>query len=459
MTPDPTRTVWRRISSDSLARIGKNALALLAAQAGAKLLNLVLTAQLTRTLGVAALGRYLLALTVETVTLAVADLGINVYAVRDLARAFPISEAGSVAAGETKKTTQDPHMLWGAMLALKLLAALCCTLALNVVVAPLIFPGERRALIAIASLALLPDAFNGIATALLKARQRMEISSTINLATRLAAAIAGVLLLRWGKDERAVLLSYVATSLLGSCAFVGVLWAWRVRAHLAGLWRHWHTVLRESVPFAITGMVAMLYSRIDLLMLAYWQGDLAAGLYGAAYRVWEALGMLPVSLLDALFPELSRVSAQAKGYAHLRALYRRGRMFVWLLLVLVVVPCFALAPHLMALLYGRSADTAVVSMLFRALLFAFPFTYLYLLNGHLLYAIGQQLWVTRAMIAATTANGVLNALVIPRWGSRGAVGVAILSQVLLYALLRRIAKQYALHAADEPAQLQREKRL
>jgi O-antigen/teichoic acid export membrane protein len=186
-------------------------------------------------------------------------------------------------------------------------------------------------------------------------------------------------------------------------------------------------------------MVAILYSRLDLLLLAHWQGDRAAGLYGSAHRLWEALGMIPASLLDALFPELSRVGANADNHARLRALYRRGRTLIALLIMVLAVPCFVLAPRLMTLLYGQSADTATASALFRALLFAFPFTYLYLLNGHLLYAIGQQLWVTRAMIVATAASGILNALVIPRWSYRGAAGAAILSQILLYILLRTLA--------------------
>ena len=455
MTPRLARTVWQRVRKHTLTRIGKNAFALLVAQAGAKLLNLALTAQLTRALGVAALGRYLLALTVETITLAVADQGIKVYSVRELARGAhpPGSQARArdprVGDQRDQDFDRDRQELWGTVLALKLLAALCASLALNLVISSLFFSGQRRALIAIASLALLPQALNGIATAAIKARQRMEISSAINLAVRLAATAAGVLLVRSGKDERAVLLAYAAANLLGSCAFLGVLWAWRVRARLAGLGQRWRTVLHEAVPFAITGIVAMLYARIDLLMLTHWQGDLAAGLYGAAYRVWETLGMIPASLLDALFPELSRVGADEKNHAHLRTLYRRGRVLVWLLIGLVAVPCLALAPRLMALLYGRSADTAIASALFRALLLVFPFTYLYLLNGHLLYAVGQQLRVTRAMIAATAANGLLNALLIPRWSYRGAAGVAILSQVLLYALLQGIAWRTVLRP-EEP---------
>jgi O-antigen/teichoic acid export membrane protein len=449
VTLDVARAWARRIKEHALARVGKNALALLVAQAGARLLNLLLVAQLARRLGAAALGRTLLAMAVEAIALAIVDLGLSIYVVREFA-ALSTDEASTDRGRELES-------LWGATLALKLAAAACGILVLNVLVAPVFFPGERQVLIGIVSLALLPDAFNGAATALIKARQKMEICSAINLSTRLAATVAGMVLLSYGSDERAVLVAYGAASLLGSFAFMGVLsstspLAGRARIAWTRLWATWGTVLREALPFAITGMVAMLYTRIDLLMLAYWQGDRAAGVYGAAYRLWEALGMIPASLLDALLPELSRIGTDPANRARLRALYRRGRAVVWFLVLLLAVPCLLLAPRLMALLYGQSEDTAVTSTLFRALLLAFPFAYLYLLNGHVLYAVGRQVWVTGALVAVTATNGLLNALAIPRWSYRGAAGVAILSQVLLYVLLRTLAGRYVLHAAMKRAE-------
>jgi O-antigen/teichoic acid export membrane protein len=104
------------------------------------------------------------------------------------------------------------------------------------------------------------------------------------------------------------------------------------------------------------------------------------------------------------------------------------------------------------LLYGQNADTAATSALFRAFLLAFPFAYLYLLNGHVLYATGRQIWVTGAMVAVTAANGLLNALLIPKWSYYGAAGVAIFSQVLLYILLRALVGRQILHRVTARAE-------
>jgi O-antigen/teichoic acid export membrane protein len=170
-------------------------------------------------------------------------------------------------------------------------------------------------------------------------------------------------------------------------------------------------------------------------MLSFWHGDTAAGLYGAAYRVWEALGMIPSSFLDALFPELSRSSAHPEGLARLRALYRRGQRYTWIGILVLVVPAQLLAGAAIGFLYGRTPDTTIHVNLLRVLLLAFPFTYLYLLNGHTLYALGLQRQVTVAMVAVTAANGVCNALLVPRWSSAGAAAAKLLSEALLFVLL------------------------
>lgn len=398
-------------------RVSKNALALLSAQVGARLLALLLSAQLTRTVGVAGLGRYLLAMTVEGIALAVADLGLNLFTVRALARAPEETEA-----------------LLGTTLALKSGTALLGAALLNALVAPFFFP-DRRMLLAVASLALLPDAVNSALSAWMKAQQRMEVSSGIDLGRRALAAAAGVALLWAGFDERAALLAYVVSGVLVLPVYGVLLHRQRVRPRFGALGRRWRSTLAGALPFAVTGVVALLYRRLDLLMLSAWRGDVSAGVYGAAYRLWETLGIVPSSLLDALFPELARRGSAATRQ-QLQPLIRRGRRWLLLLLLALIVPCWWLAPWLIDVLYGDVTGIAAAPGLFRLLLLALPFTYLYLLNGHVLYALGRQRRVSAWMVAVTALNAGLNALLIPRWGMWAAAGAALLSEVALFAALR-----------------------
>ena len=70
----------------TLTRVGKNAVALFVARTGVLVLGLALNGQLARALGVEGLGRYLLALTLEGLTLALCNLGLNTLATRELSR-------------------------------------------------------------------------------------------------------------------------------------------------------------------------------------------------------------------------------------------------------------------------------------------------------------------------------------------------------------------------------------
>jgi O-antigen/teichoic acid export membrane protein len=269
----------------------------------------------------------------------------------------------------------------------------------------------------------------------MKAQQRMEVSSGIDLGRRALAAAAGVALLWAGFDERAALLAYVVSSALAALVYGGLLHRQRVRPRFGASGRRWRSTLAEALPFAVTGVVALLYRRLDLLMLSAWRGDVAAGVYGAAYRLWETLGIVPSSLLDALFPELARRGSAATRQ-QLQPLIRRGRRWLLLLLLALIVPCWWLAPWLIDVLYGDVAGIAAAPGLFRLLLLALPFTYLYLLNGHVLYALGRQRRVSAWMVAVTALNAGLNALLIPRWGMWAAAGVALFSEVALFAALR-----------------------
>jgi O-antigen/teichoic acid export membrane protein len=414
-------------------RVGKNAAALLAGRMGVLTLGLWLNGQLARTVGIAGLGRYFLALTVEGITLSLVNMGLNIYATREFAR------------NEDEAT----RALLGTVLRVKAIAASLGIGLLNVLVAPYLFPGVRQAAIAWASLGLLPQALNGGMEAVLKGRQHMELSSLIELGTRVAAVVGGLIWLSQGGDERHVLICYVGGHLLTTLVLGGVLTAWRVMPRR----QHWHgrtsELLQQAVAFAGVDIAAMLYRRMGMLLLSTWHGDAVVGIYGAAYRLWETLGVLPGSFLDALFPELARSSAGAGGLARLRYLTRRAGLALLALVLAVGGACFALAPRIVSLLYGAGADMETVTRLFRLLLLALPFTYLYLLNGHVLYATGAQHQVLGAMAAVTLGNVLLNTLLIPRWGYWGAAGVTLVSEGALLLLLgvaarRRITEPLAL---------------
>jgi O-antigen/teichoic acid export membrane protein len=161
--------VMERLRGRTVLRVGKNTLARLSAQVWAKLLSLVLVALVARYEGTAALGSYVLVLTLVGIATVVSDLGLNIYLTRQAAR-------------ETDDERQRD--LLGLILPLKagLSTAGMTGLILLGALAP--FPDATRRLIPLAALAVVPEGLALTMAALMNARQRMEVSAALNMTVR-----------------------------------------------------------------------------------------------------------------------------------------------------------------------------------------------------------------------------------------------------------------------------------
>jgi O-antigen/teichoic acid export membrane protein len=410
-----------RLRQGGVWRIGRNALSLGALQAGGSLATMALAAMVTRRLGLAGLNRVLLALTVEAIALGVADLGLNTFLTRELARA-----------------PDKVEVLLGLALPLKLLASLLAA-ALVATAVGAAFGPARWGVIALAVMALPCEAFLLTIIAWLKARQEMHTSSAAQLAVRWLFVAGGIACLLAGWDERAVVACWPLATIAGAAWAL----AWLRREGVRPRWRLERAaggaLLRESLPFAVTGIAAMLYRRVDLLLLSLFRTDAESGAYGAAYRLFEVLALAPAVVLDALFPEMARRSAAEAGRVALLQAYRLGQRLVLMLAALVMLATLALAPLAIRIVYGPDALASDGVALLRLLALALPLSAGYLISGHLLTVLDRQREVTRAMVLVVWANVGLNLLLTPRLGYWGAVATALASELALLVLLRRAA--------------------
>jgi O-antigen/teichoic acid export membrane protein len=407
-------------------RVSKNALALLFAQVWAKLLSLVLVALVARYESAAGLGRYVLALTAVGFAGVISDLGLNIYLTREVARA---------------SDSRRQRELLGTALPLKIgLATVSWLILIGIAsVAPL--PEATRALLPLAGLLLLPEAALGAMRAFVNGRQRMEVSSAIDMVVRLIALAAAFPALVAGWGVAGVLASSVGAGLIGAACYGALLWRWQTPPLWRGSVAGWRACLVESYPFALTSLAAMVYARVDLVLLGLWQGETATGWYGAAYRLWEAIGLLPSSLLDAMFPEMSRLAGNREKLPRLQTLFHtagRAMSTVGLVLVAAGIPA---AGVLIGLVYGSTGDYAPAVLPFRLLVCGIPAMFLYLLSGHTLYALGKQRQVTATMLAVGLVNVSLNLFIIPRWSFVGAAAVALGSEWLLATSLYPLARR------------------
>jgi O-antigen/teichoic acid export membrane protein len=110
--------------------------------------------------------------------------------------------------------------------------------------------------------------------------------------------------------KHADLLSFVWLSLiemiLGAIFMIGI-YRWGENQQL----RNWRVnkklvkdLLSESWPLILTGLVIMIYMRIDQIMLGKIKGDTAVGIYSVAVKIAEVWYFIPLVVTSSVFPSL-----------------------------------------------------------------------------------------------------------------------------------------------------------
>lgn len=381
------------------------------------LLTVVLT---VHHLGSTGFGRFGTLVTYVAIVAVLIDLGFNTLYPREAAR-----EPGR--AGE----------YLGRLIVLRLLMAVP-TLG---VVALVLWPARIEDLLVPGFLMMVFQSFSGLFRQTFYALQHVAYEAAaivLESLVLLGLTVAGI---RAGAGTAWFVWAYALTWMF-SCAFIVVTLHRTGMARIQpsfdpGFWRRW---LRLSLPFAATFALTTLYFKSDQAILPYFRDYHEVGWYQAAYKPFEALLFVPVSMLNVVYPVLAVYfrEAQTMLVVGVERFYRLLLLVGWPASVGVVV----LAPGLARLLaYDQSAPALAILGAGIVLMFvnnAFIGT---------LNAIDRQGSMTRATIACFLLNLVLNLALIPPLGYLGAAWATVITELALGAIGWWLTSRYLFRLA------------
>jgi O-antigen/teichoic acid export membrane protein len=189
-------------------------------------------------------------------------------------------------------------------------------------------------------------------------------------------------------------------------------------------------LLRELWPYAVCGVLFILYFRIDVLLLAKLSALSEVGIYGAAYKMLEACLLAPSIFGSVLLPYFGAAISRS-GTAWQECYDAALDLTLWGSLVVVSVLSTISGP-LVRILYGKSfsASVGVFNILVLAL-------FLMMITGGVHAAallsteVMRQATVTSAL--AVCVNVVSNLVLIPLLAARGAALSTVASEVVMLA--------------------------
>lgn len=392
--------------------LAKNFFALAAASGFTKLVNLFVVAYVARTLQAAGYGQLSFATAIAGYFALLTGLGLESYAVREVAR-----------------QPESVRRLVGQITALKLVTVLVAALLLSisVFVIPKATVVKELMVFSFISLSISMFRINWVYTGL----ERLQWVAVATVLEQLANAVLVVLFVRAPEHLLRIPLVAAAAFVL-SGAWLYVLYVREFGGmSLAFDQAAWRTMLRESLPMGVSTVLGALYYNFDTIMLSFMRSDQEVGWYNAAYKLIMAIVAFRFIMISAVYPRASRLYVESQE--RLAALISRLQRLTIIVLVPMGVGGTVLAANIIRVLYGPAYAPATVPL--QILIWS---SVLFLGNAIfpvLLYAANRQADETRALLAAVGLNIALNCVLIPRYGIVGAAWATIAADVLMVCWL------------------------
>ena len=181
------------------------------------------------------------------------------------------------------------------------------------------------------------------------------------------------------------------------------------------------TFFRDVLPLGAAVLISALYFRCDVYFIQQWHGFQPVGGYNAAFRLIEALRLLPAAAMAVTFPMLARATDMRQLRSIAGVLTAIG--------VALAVVCAAGGAWIIPAVYGDGYAYAAPA--FSILALALPLFFLnYALTHQVIGWDGQRAYlaiVTFALVANVAANVAL----IPSLGIAGAAVSTVITEVVV----------------------------
>jgi O-antigen/teichoic acid export membrane protein len=382
-----------------------------AADVVSKTVTLIVTIAAARVLAPDEFGALALAMTTGWLLSVASDAGLPL----DLAR-----QMAQEASGGTPPRFVHVRDALVARLGLAAVATVIA-LAVGIVLVPLTlvpsFVVIAVALVANASLETLGHAFRGLG--------RSDIEASLSLAQRLAAGLAAGLVLAFAPTLLGVACALAIPPAVALVVGIGLVR--RMTAAGGGDGSGGRPLsarfLREVAPLGVAVLLSAIYFRCDVYFVERWHGLDTVGLYNAAFRIVEALRLIPAAVMAVMFPVFCTTRT-----------WQPARSVLTVLVPISVIGAAAIAltaPAILELAYGSRFAIAAPALALLAA--ALPFFFAnYVLTHQVIAWDGQRAYLG-VTAAALATNLAANALLIPAGGMRGAALATLLTEVVVSA--------------------------
>jgi O-antigen/teichoic acid export membrane protein len=275
--------------------------------------------------------------------------------------------------------------------------------------------------------------FQGVLTAFdapFRARRTLLYTAVIWSLQTGITVLAGFVLISLGVGPAALIIAMAVGYALAIPAAVALLkWRLNMRPILAGARRATWPFIRTAIPIAATAGLAIVYDKLDLLLLASLDKHSAAAIYGVPLTVVATALILPAVIAPAFFPLLALMRRDEPERAR-SSFFLMFRIFLFISVPASLALAFASTDLVTAIAGDRyQASGAPLAILGISIVLGF----LNYLLGYALLAAYQERRKVLIVAVGLGVNVGLNLLLIPPYGPTGAAVALVVSDLLIVA--------------------------
>ena len=247
-------------------------------------------------------------------------------------------------------------------------------------------------------------------------------------------SIIRVILLIKGCSLLLLVVTYVIEALLGAIGLALFyrfpnIFNWRFNLNIAKI------IFKESWPLILSGVIVLLYMRVDQIMIDRILGPKEVGLYSVSVKFTELWYFIPMILTSTLYPKLISLKNDKIRYYKLCLQLLKG-LFAISFSISIIMTLFSTT--LIHMLYGNAYINAAFALKISIWTGVFVFWGVGVAN--ILIIEDLNIHNLKKSIHGVIINIALNFILIPKFGINGAAMATLVSQFYasyIYYLLNR----------------------
>lgn len=214
-------------------------------------------------------------------------------------------------------------------------------------------------------------------------------------------------------------------------AVLMLVFIWKNGFHVRVSFRMGKKLLKQSYHYMISGLIAILYSKIDQVMLGEMLDSTSVGLYSAALTIAGLWGMIPSAFIQSVSPILYKNAEEARG-TFLKRL-KQSYAGIWILNVCWSLFVSVFSYWIVLLLYGseylEARSALVIVVWYSGISSIGSLTQVYLATEN------KNKYVNYFAVAGLITDVILNFLLIPRFGIMGAAATTLVTYIVIHIIM------------------------